>query len=79
VTVRQVENFERVTRFEVIDHRYTGDAERPVKGRIVVAYGVIVTVDLQDGGRTLKVFLNDRELPATRRNSDGDRTPGYSD
>lgn len=49
------EGFEKVTRFEVIDHR----AEAKKFGRIVVEYGVSVEVHLQDGKRTLKVFIDD--------------------
>jgi len=44
-------NTDKVTRFEVIDHRF------PVKGRVMVEYDVSVDLDLQDDGRTLKVFL----------------------
>jgi hypothetical protein len=40
-----------VTRFEVIDDT----------GRILVAYGVTVTLCFQDDDRTLKVFLGRRE------------------
>lgn len=39
-----------VTRFEVIDWR---DGE----GRILTKYGTRVAYDIQDDGRTLKVFL----------------------
>jgi hypothetical protein len=58
-----METIEKVTRFEVIDHRprtieageqtYTGPA-----GRVFVALDCEVTVALQDDGRTLKVFVN---------------------
>lgn len=41
---------DKVTRFEVINE----------SGRIIVQYGVHVTLSLQDDGRTLKVFLVDR-------------------
>ena len=44
---------EKVTRFEVIDHTRGG------KGRVLVEYGVNVEVQIQDEGRTLKVFLSD--------------------
>jgi hypothetical protein len=40
-----------VTRFEVTD----------ATGRAMVRYGVSVEVHVQDEGRTLKVFLTDRE------------------
>lgn len=46
-------NTNKVTRFEVIDDDDTG--------RVLVRYGVHVQLSLQDGGRTLKVFLIDRE------------------
>jgi hypothetical protein len=45
-----------VTRCEVIDHR----EETHTPGRFYVAYDVMVTLDVQDDGRTLKVFLDDR-------------------
>lgn len=44
----------KVTRFEVIDHTHTDPA---AEGRILVRYGVKVEVDLQDDGKTLKIFL----------------------
>ena len=43
-------NTEKVTRFEVID----------TAGRLVVRYGVSVYCQLQDDGRTLKVFLSEQ-------------------
>ena len=42
-----------VTRFEVIDHSLTGT------GRDFVKYAVSVRLSYQDGGETLKVFLED--------------------
>jgi hypothetical protein len=47
----RVGDFSAVTRFEVTDGT----------GRIVVRYGVSVDAHLQDDGRTLKIFLADRE------------------
>lgn len=43
-------------RFEVIDHRHG----QPL-GRFFVAYRCKVELVYQDGGRTLKVFLTDRD------------------
>lgn len=43
-------NTSKVTRFEVITE----------EGRVYVRYGVNVDLSLQDDGRTLKVFLNER-------------------
>lgn len=49
------------TRFEVIDHR----TDAKMFGRNLVVYShlgrpkIKVTVDQQDGGRTVKVFLDD--------------------
>lgn len=40
----------KVTRFEVITE----------EGRVYVRYGINVDLSLQDDGRTLKVFLNER-------------------
>lgn len=43
-----------MNRFEVIDHR--PGSENP--GRAMTVYGAKVEVSMQDGGRTLKVFLS---------------------
>lgn len=48
-------NVDKVTRFEVIDHREAG------LGRAFVALGVTVELTLQDNGRTLKAFVRDGE------------------
>jgi hypothetical protein len=45
----------KVSRFEVIDHTSTGT------GRDFVKYGVTVALGYQDDGKTLKVFLRDKE------------------
>lgn len=45
----------RGTRFEVIDHTTGGE------GRILVRYGVLLSIEKQDRGRTVKVFLRDIE------------------
>jgi hypothetical protein len=45
-----------VTRFEVIDHTVSH------AGRVLVKYDVDVTLDYQDDGTTLKVFLKDNAL-----------------
>lgn len=47
----QSEN-DKVARFEVIDET----------GRAMVKYGVSVKLSYQDDGRTLKVFLKDKNL-----------------
>ena len=47
-------DYEKVTRFEVIDH--TSSKE----GRILVRYSVMVDVSVQDEGMTMKVFLTDK-------------------
>ena len=48
------EQYENVTRFEVIDHSEDGS------GREIVKHKIKVKLSLQDKGRTLKVFLEDR-------------------
>ena len=53
-------NTEDVTRFEVIDWRDKDDIDI-LNVRALVAYGVRVQLELQDDGRTLKVFLIDPE------------------
>ena len=45
----------KVTRFEVIDNTWAG------KGRVLAHYGCIVELSYQDDGKTLKVFLKDKE------------------
>lgn len=50
---------ERVTRFEVIDYSGTG----PKVGRVFTAYDVQIERAYQDGGRTLKVFVDARPTP----------------
>jgi hypothetical protein len=44
-----------ITRFEVIDHT------SKKRGRIVVEYNVKVELSLQDGNKTLKVFLTNEK------------------
>jgi len=44
------ENIEKITRFEVIDEN----------GRSYMKYNVHVEPDLQDDGRTLKIFISKR-------------------
>ena len=43
-------NFDKVTRFEVIDD----------SGRVLVRYGIKIELSLQDDDRTLKVFLTSK-------------------
>ena len=49
----------KVTRFEVIDHRESGE------GRVLVARGnnIKVETSMQDSDRTLKVFITDTKAP----------------
>ena len=49
----------KVSRFEVIDHTWAGT------GRVLANYGCIVELSYQDDGKTLKVFLKDKELCTT--------------
>lgn len=52
-------DLESVTRFEVIDHR--GDvAGTSYGGRVFTVRDVAIELSLQDGERTLKVFVRDR-------------------
>lgn len=46
-----------VTRFEVIDHAPGAVSYHPDVARSLVARDVKVELSVQDGGRTLKVFL----------------------
>ena len=60
VTLRECEmNTEKVTRVEVIDHR----RESKEQGRVFTAWDDAMAIDLslQDNGRTLKVFVYDRD------------------
>ena len=54
LTSIELPDYEKVTRFEVIDH--TSSKE----GRILVRYSVMVDVSIQDDGMTMKVFLTDK-------------------
>jgi hypothetical protein len=47
-------DYSKVTRIEVINHGGVPDAKI---GRLMVLYGVRVEPSVQDGGRTLKLFL----------------------
>ena len=47
----------KITRFELIDHR----EDIANHGRIYAERNVIVDLSLQDNGRTLKVFVKDKE------------------
>ena len=53
----ELPDYEKVTRFEVIDH--TSSKE----GRILVKHGVMVDVSIQDEGITMKVFLTNKYQP----------------
>ena len=50
---------QKVTRFEVIDHRESMGADQ---GRTLVLHDIAVELAYQDAGRTLKVFLHDPSL-----------------
>jgi hypothetical protein len=58
---------DKVTRFEVID--YTAEAKgynyksigMALSGRVLVKYGVSIELSYQDDGKTLKVFITDKE------------------
>ncbi|MDH3042594.1 hypothetical protein QEN40_16580 [Gordonia alkanivorans] len=45
--------YEKVTRFEVIDHTTGG------RGRVYSRHDVSIELSYQDDGRTLKVFVDD--------------------
>lgn len=51
-----------MSRLEVIDHTMDG------KGRILVAEGVLLSIEKQDRGKTVKVFLKD--LPEEETDDD---------
>lgn len=44
--------FDNITRFEVIDEKV---------GRIIARYNIKIKATLQDNGRTLKIFVSERE------------------
>jgi len=52
----------KVTRFEVRDCTASRNPPGQPAGWSRVRYGVSVELSLQDGGRTLKVFLTDSEI-----------------
>lgn len=49
-------NTEKVTRFELIDHRKGSSTP----GRVLVAYDVHVEIQLQDDDKTMKVFITNK-------------------
>jgi hypothetical protein len=53
-----IREYDDVTRFEVIDQMTGG------RGRCLVRYDTRVELSMQNGGRTLKVFLLDPLEPA---------------
>jgi hypothetical protein len=55
--LKEIENINSVTRFEVIDHR-TGVSNT---GRAFVAKGCKIGLSFQDRLKTLKVFVNDKK------------------
>ena len=60
-----------ITRLEVIDH--TRDVENG-GGRVYTHFNqeTVVTYEEQDGGSTLKVFINPKDLHTSSLTSDGD-------
>ena len=48
---------EDIERFEVIDH-----SGKRLQGRVIVKRDVSVTLSMQDGGKTLKIFIQDKEV-----------------
>jgi hypothetical protein len=60
-----------VTRFEVIDHRACLNCDTPHdRGRIFTAKPCRIELSYQDGGRTLKVFVDDPLPPAPGRSEE---------
>jgi hypothetical protein len=51
-------DFHEIERFELIDHTHGGVTYYPGQPRAVMAKDVNVTVAVQDGGATLKIFLS---------------------
>lgn len=49
--------YEDVTRFEVINE----------SGRVLVKYGIHIQADLQDEGRTLKIFMYEKNKDLTEK------------
>lgn len=55
------ERLKGVTRVSLIDHRWRPDDHWLVSGLVFEARDVVVNIDYQDDGRTLKVWVNDPE------------------
>lgn len=52
-----------ITRLELIDHTKEGWVSSDAESRrmfVILSEHISVTTDVQDEGRTLKVFINDR-------------------
>ena len=56
------EEIKKVNRFEVIEHK------NKKGGRIVVMYDVDVDVSIQDEGKTMKIFLTDKNHDSKKTN-----------
>ena len=56
-------NVKKLTRITVIDHR-SGIKSR---GRVYEVWDCKLTLDVQDEGRTLKIFINDIESKARQK------------
>lgn len=52
----QEANVDNITRITVVDHR----AGAQPFGRVFEAWDINLDISIQDGGRTLKLFVNDR-------------------
>jgi len=57
-----------ITRFEVIDHRIPYDRNSEKGNRILVEYGISIKLSAQDNGKTLKIFINNREEKNGKQN-----------
>lgn len=66
LTVAAVTECPAVERFEVIDHTTPGTtvARSLTHVHAIAGHGMSVALSLQDGGRTLKIFLSDPEPPS---------------
>ena len=68
-------DFQAIERFELIDHTHGAVSCYPTRPRMVIAKNINVELSLQDGGRTLKIFLSretrdDTPNPACRACTD---------
>lgn len=63
-------DFHAIERFELIDHTHGAVTHYPGTPRTLIAKDVNVTLSVQDGGTTLKIFLSKEPYGSNDENRD---------